>query len=74
MNHMNHEIGNQGLLTTEQAAAYLNLSPATLHTWRCTKRHVLPYVKVGNRYVRYNRADLDAFIKTQTQGAKEVAA
>ncbi len=61
-------VENRGfLLTTEQAAAYLNMSPATLHTWRCTKRNSLPYVKLGGRFVRYEQSDLDAFIKANKQ-------
>ena len=51
------------LLTTQQAAEYLGISPATLHTWRCTKRNILPYVKMGGKHVRYRQADLEAYIK-----------
>ena len=50
------------LLTTKQAAEYLGISPATLNTWRCTKRNIVPYVKLGGKYVRYRQADLEAYI------------
>ena len=52
------------LLTTEQAAAYLNISPATLMTWRSTKRNIIPYIKLGGKNVRYKLADLDSYINS----------
>jgi excisionase family DNA binding protein len=55
------------LLTTEQAAAYLGLNPRTLEVWRCTKRHEIPYIKVG-RLVKYRRAELELWLKRQTVG------
>ena len=54
------------LFSTDQAAAYLDLSPNTLEIWRCTKRHAIPYVKIG-RKVRYRRADLDDWLETRTR-------
>lgn len=66
-------INTQNLLDTKQAAAYLNISPATLHTWRCTKRNVLPYVKLGGKHVRYRLADLDAYINANLVGAEAAA-
>ena len=63
--HVNH----QALLDTKQAAAYLGISPATLHTWRSTKRNVLPYVKLGGKHVRYRIADLDAYIAANVVAA-----
>lgn len=53
------------LLTREQAADYLGITPRTLAVWACVKRYNLPYVKVG-RLVKYRRADLDAFIEHRT--------
>ena len=50
------------MLTTEQAAEVLGMSPATLNTWRCTRKHMLPYVKVGQRCVRYRMTDLLAYL------------
>lgn len=57
--------GNQ-LLTTEEAAKTLGLSPSTLCIWRTTKRYPLPYVKVG-RMVRYRIEDLEAFLTQRRQ-------
>lgn len=58
----------KGLLTTKQAAEYLGISPATLDTWRCTKRNVIPYIKLGNKFVRYRSEDLDNFIEASAVG------
>ena len=57
------------LLDTKQAAAYLNISPATLHTWRTTKRTIIPYIKLGGKHVRYRLADLDAYIAANVVAA-----
>jgi excisionase family DNA binding protein len=55
------------LLTTEQAAAYLGVTPRTLEVWRCTKRHTIPYIKVG-RLVKYRKAELERWLARQTVG------
>lgn len=53
------------LMSREEAAEYLGVSPKTLATWATTKRYPLPLVKVG-RSVRYRVADLEAFIQSRT--------
>lgn len=59
------------LVSREDAAAYLGVSPKTLATWATTRRYLLPYVKVG-RVVRYRLADLDRFIESRTVTPGEV--
>jgi excisionase family DNA binding protein len=54
------------LLTTQQAANHLGLTPHTLAFWRCTRRYAIPFVKVGSK-VRYRRADLDSFLRRRTE-------
>jgi len=54
-----------GLMTREQAAAYLGVKPQTLAVWATVKRYRLPFIKVG-RLVRYRRAELDAFLARRT--------
>lgn len=49
------------LLTRNQAAKYLNLSPGTLAVWDCIKTHNLKPIRIG-RTVRYRRSSLDKFI------------
>jgi len=49
------------LLTTTQAATFLNVRPQTLRIWRSTKRYDLPAVRVGGA-VRYKLSDLQRFI------------
>jgi excisionase family DNA binding protein len=53
------------LLNTKQAAAYLGITLRTLEVWRCTKRHLIPYIKVG-RLVKYRKNDLDIWLAGQT--------
>lgn len=49
------------LLTREEAARYLGVSPGTLAVWASTKRYRLPYYKIGAK-VFYDRRDLDQFL------------
>ena len=56
------------LLTREQAAAYLGVSPRTLAVWKSTGRYGLPVCKVG-RLAKYRKSDLDAFIQRSVIGA-----
>ena len=58
------------LMTRDEAAQYLGVSAKTLATWACTKRYILPMVKIG-RAVKYRAADLDRFIEARTVGAAE---
>lgn len=48
------------LLTTSEAAAYLNIQPATMEQHRWNGRGP-SFVKIG-RSVRYRQADLDTFL------------
>ena len=54
-------------LTTAQAAAYLNLSPNTLSRWRWSGDG--PRFHKFGRAVRYDRADLDAWIAETACGS-----
>lgn len=58
-------LGNAGLLSNDQAASYIGVTPGTLEVWRCTKRHQIPYIKVG-RLVKYRREVLEDFLTAQT--------
>jgi len=55
------------LLSREQAAAYLGVSPNTLAVWACNKTYGLKYIRVG-RCARYRRADLDAWLEQREVG------
>lgn len=48
-------------LTTPEAAAYLNIKPATLEQWRWNGRG--PRFCKISRSVRYRKIDLDAFLE-----------
>ena len=56
---------NETLLTPEQVAGFLGVSPETLNVWRCTRRYHLPYIKVG-RLVRYRQTDIDQFVEANS--------
>jgi predicted DNA-binding transcriptional regulator AlpA len=49
------------LLQATEVAEILRISPITLANWR-SRRKGPRFVRVGQRMVRYRRADLDRFI------------
>lgn len=53
------------LLTDEEAADLLGVSPVTLAVWRCRRRYDLPFVRVGRR-IRYRMADVVSFVERRT--------
>lgn len=50
-------------MTTGETADYLNISPATLETWRC-RGGGPPFRKLG-RAVRYLKTDVDEWLAEQ---------
>lgn len=58
------------LLTTEEVAEQLAIAPATIVAWRCTKRVLLPFVKIGRR-VRYEPAAVERFVAAQRRDDDE---
>lgn len=62
------DINHERLLTTREAAAYLNLSERHFIALR-RKGEGPAYVKIGYRTIKYSRAALDAFIDDHTQEA-----
>lgn len=53
------------MMSTAEAAAYLDLKEGTLAIWRCTKRYSLTFIRVGRR-IQYRKSDLDAFLASRT--------
>jgi len=53
------------LCTRKEAAAILGLEPQTLAKWAMTGRN-LPVIRISGRAVRYNLADIEAFIERCT--------
>jgi excisionase family DNA binding protein len=60
---------SKSLFDTRKAAEYLGVEPGTLEVWRCTKRHRIPFIKVG-RLVRYRKEALDGFLMSNTVDAE----
>jgi excisionase family DNA binding protein len=54
------------LLTTKEAAAYLGLSKAFLERDRWAGARI-PFLRVGNRAVRYRQEDLDAYLDSRVR-------
>ncbi len=54
------------LLTHDEAAAWLKISPETLYQWRHHQRHRIPAHKIG-RLLRYKISDLIAFVESQRE-------
>jgi excisionase family DNA binding protein len=50
------------LLTRKEAAQFLGLAESTLSNWACTKRVVIPTIRLG-RSVRYRLSDLNHYIE-----------
>lgn len=52
------------LLTTKEAARFLGVSDAFLERDRWAGARI-PFVRIGSRAVRYQQAELDAYIQQQ---------
>ena len=59
---------SQGLLTTQQAAAFLNVSTAFLERDRWAGARI-PFIRVGSRAVRYMQTDLDNYLNGQRRSS-----
>lgn len=53
------------LFDTREASVYLHLEAGTLENWRCQRRGPKWFRPEGSRVVRYDKADLDAWIEEQ---------
>lgn len=59
------------LLSTDQAAEMLGISPNTLRVWRSTGRINLPYYKIGV-LVKYDHGDIVDYIGQQRHAPMQV--
>jgi excisionase family DNA binding protein len=65
---------DSGILTIDQAAAYLSIPKATLYTWRTRRVGFGPRaVKIGG-CLRYRRSDLDAWVAEHLETTDDLAA
>lgn len=55
-------------MTAKEAASYIGCSENTLKVWRCTKRHNIPFYRLG-RSVFYKQQDLDDWIESKRVAA-----
>ena len=56
---------NHHLLTTKEAARFLNVSTAFLERDRWAGARI-PFIKVGSRAIRYQQSALEAYIESRT--------
>lgn len=61
-----HGANGDPLLSRQDAAAYLGLSPRTLAIWSSTGRYGLEVIKIG-RLAKYRRSALDQFINARAK-------
>lgn len=54
----------QNLLTANEVAEILQISPRTLASWRANNPNDLPFIRLGNRTIRYRLEDLDDFLES----------
>jgi excisionase family DNA binding protein len=57
------------LLTKEEIAGYLHLSPRTIESW--VWREKIPYIKIG-RCVRFDLGQIQEWLKAKTRGAMDM--
>ena len=57
------------LLTPREAAELLSLSVATLAAWRVRRSDGPPYTKLLGSAIRYDRAELEAWIEAQRRNS-----
>ena len=57
-----------GLLTIEEAAAYLQIAPGTLKHWALDKK--IRYARIG-KFMRFRQTELDRFIASRTVAPAE---
>lgn len=63
-----------GILTIDQAAAYLAIPKATLYTWRTRRPGFGPRAVKFGGCLRYRRADLDAWVTEHVESLDAVDA
>jgi predicted DNA-binding transcriptional regulator AlpA len=56
-------------LTAPAAARYIGVAVGTLANWR-TRGEGPPYVKLGKASVRYDRGDIDGYLKARRVGTR----
>lgn len=59
---MDKQERNEIKLSRREAAEYLGVSPQTLANWASSDRVLIPFYKIGNKKVIYQKSDLDAYL------------
>jgi excisionase family DNA binding protein len=65
------KLNTLSLLTTEEVAQLLQVSPHTINYWR--NKGLLKYYQFNNRTIRYSRKHLAEFLKKMEKGEINVS-
>ena len=60
------EFVTDNLLTPRQVAEILNVPVKTVYHWNSQRK--LPFIKLNRKLVRYNRSDIEEWIKQRRVG------
>lgn len=59
------------LLNTKQAAKFLGVAESTLNNDRCQSYPRVSFIRIGQKSVRYSRADLDAYVEERRKRRRD---
>jgi excisionase family DNA binding protein len=57
------------ILTVEDLAQYLQITSLTVYRW--VRVGKIPHIKLGGKAIRFRKVDIDEWLKSKTQPAKE---
>ena len=66
-------MNEQNLMTTAEAAKYLNVSVALLERSRWSGDPPIPFCKLGKRCVRYRKKDLEDYVISRIKNQEILA-
>jgi predicted DNA-binding transcriptional regulator AlpA len=58
--------GTDRFLTEQEAESLLGLKKGTLAAARCRRRPHPPFIRVGERHIRYRLCELEAWLESRT--------
>jgi excisionase family DNA binding protein len=53
-------------VSAKEAAEFLGMKEQTLAVWRSSRRHPLPFIRIGRR-IRYRITELETFLTQNTE-------
>ena len=62
-------LSTESCVDTDTAARFLSMSGSALERYRSTGEVKIPYVRIGDRLIRYRMSDLISFVEDHTVDA-----